>query len=606
MGNKEFDAEGFLKALTQQPGVYRMLDVDEHILYVGKAKNLKKRVSSYFNRSNISTRIQSMVRLIRNIQVTVTNTEAEALLLEHNLIKEHRPKYNILLRDDKTYPYVYLSSQQSYPGLSFHRGAKKKQGEFFGPYASVGAVRETLSLLQKIFKVRQCNDSFFNNRSRPCLQYQIERCTAPCVDLISTTDYAEDVDHARKFLQGKSDLVTQNLVAEMEKASEALAFEKAAKLRDQIDSLRQVSQQQYVSELSGDCDIITCKMNTALACVQVFRVRNKMNLGNQTYFPKAPQDCTQEELLAGFIGQYYLQRRPPEEIIATVLPAEHEVLAEMLSTQCEAKVKITGSVRGTRARWLDFANKNVSIAFESRLASQTGMEQRYQALEEAFSFDAQIQRMECFDISHTQGELAVASCVVFDREGPSKQEYRKFNIEGITPGDDYAAMHQALSRRYTRLKKGEAKMPDILFIDGGKGQLSQAADVMEELQITEVLLVGVAKGVERRPGMEQLFTPDSKQPILLSADSAALHLIQQIRDEAHRFAITSHRNRRNKSRTTSPLESIVGLGPKRRQSLLKHFGGMRGIDRASEQELFKVPGISKQLAQLIHETLNGD
>ena len=606
MSNKEFDAEGFLKTLTQQPGVYRMLNADDHILYIGKAKNLKKRVSSYFNRSNVSTRIQSMVRLIRNIQVMVTNTEAEALLLEHNLIKEHRPKYNILLRDDKTYPYVYLSSQQDYPGLSFHRGAKKKQGEFFGPYASVGAVRETLSLLQKIFKVRQCNDSFFNNRSRPCLQYQIERCTAPCVDLISTADYAEDVDYARKFLQGKSDLVTENLIAEMEKASEALAFEKAAKLRDQIDSLRQVSQQQYVSELSGDCDIITCKMNSALACVQVFRVRNKMNLGNQTYFPKAPADCTEEELLAGFIGQYYLQRRPPEEIIATTLPTEHEVLAEMLSTQREAKVKITGSVRGTRARWLDFATKNVSIAFESRLASQTGMVQRYRALEEAFGFDAQIQRMECFDISHTQGELAVASCVVFDREGSSKQEYRKFNIEGITPGDDYAAMHQALSRRYTRLKKGEGKMPDILFIDGGKGQLSQAADVMEELQITEVLLVGIAKGVERRPGMEQLFTVDSKQPILLPADSAALHLIQQIRDEAHRFAITSHRNRRDKSRTMSPLESIAGLGPKRRQSLLKHFGGMRGINRASEQELFKVPGISKQLAQLIHDTLNGD
>ena len=606
MSNKEFDAEGFLKTLTQQPGVYRMLNVDGDILYVGKAKNLKKRVSSYFNRSNISTRIQSMVRLIRNIQVTVTNTEAEALLLEHNLIKEHRPKYNILLRDDKTYPYVYLSSQQAYPGLSFHRGAKKKQGEFFGPYASVGAVRDTLNLLQKVFKVRQCNDSFFKNRSRPCLQYQIERCTAPCVDLISPTYYAEDVDYARKFLQGKSDLVIENLITEMEQASNILAFEKAAKLRDQINSLRQVSQQQYVSELSGDCDIITCKMNQALACVQVFRVRNKMNLGNQSYFPKVPQGCTEEELLAGFIGQYYLQRRPPEELITTVLPSEHEIIAEMLSNQREAKVKITASVRGTRARWLDFANKNVSIAFESRLASQTGMEQRYRALEDAFSFDAQIERMECFDISHTQGELAVASCVVFDREGPSKQEYRKFNIEGITPGDDYAAMHQALSRRYTRLKKGEGKMPDILFIDGGKGQLSQAAEVMEELQITEVLLVGVAKGVERRAGMEQLFTPDSKQAILLPADSAALHLIQQIRDEAHRFAITSHRNRRNKSRTMSPLEGIAGLGPKRRQTLLKHFGGMRGINRASEQELFKVPGISKQLAQLIHETLNGD
>ena len=599
----KFDNKAFLKTLTHQPGVYRMLDADAAILYVGKAKNLKKRVSSYFNRSGISPRIKQMIQQVAAMEVTVTNTEAEALLLENNLIKEYRPKYNILLRDDKTYPYIFLSSQQ-FPSLGFYRGAKKKKGEYFGPYASVGAVRETLSLLQKTFKVRQCSESYYRNRSRPCLQYQIERCTAPCVNMVSEKIYAKDVDYARKFLQGKSEQVVNHLVSDMENAADNLEYEHAAKLRDQIDALRQVSQQQYVSDLSGDCDIITCRLRDSLACVQVFQVRNKMNLGNKCFFPKTPAHYNEQELLSAFIGQYYLHRRPPEEIIATYEPAESDVLAEMLSNQRESKVKITSSVRGKRARWLEFANKNVNTAFESRLASQSGMEQRFVALEETFKLTDPIQRMECFDISHTSGELTVASCVVFNREGPSKSEYRKFNIEGITPGDDYAAMLQALTRRYTRIKKGEGKLPDILFIDGGKGQLTQAGLVMEELQVTDVLVVGVAKGVERKPGMEQLFILGDKQPIHLGGDSLALHLIQQIRDEAHRFAITSHRKRRNKSRTMSPLEGIAGLGPKRRQSLLKHFGGMRGIERASEQELAKVTGISKQLAQTIHEILH--
>jgi excinuclease ABC subunit C len=599
----QFDDKAFLKTLTHQPGVYRMLNGDATILYVGKAKNLKKRVSSYFNRRSISPRIKQMIQQVAAMEVTVTNTEAEALLLENNLIKEHRPKYNILLRDDKSYPYILLSNHE-FPGLSFYRGAKKKKGEYFGPYASVGAVRETLSLLQKTFKVRQCSESYYRNRSRPCLQYQIERCTAPCVNIVSEKIYAKDVDYARKFLQGKSEQVIKHLVSEMENASENLEFEYAAKLRDQIDALRQVSQQQYVSDLSGDCDIITCRLRDSLACVQVFQVRNKMNLGNKCFFPKTPAHYNEQELLSAFMGQYYLHRRPPEEIITAHEPVESDLLAEMLSNQREAKVKITSSVRGKRARWLEFANKNVVTAFESRLASQSGMEQRFAALEHIFKLTDPIQRMECFDISHTSGELTVASCVVFNRDGPSKSEYRKFNIEGITPGDDYAAMLQALTRRYTRIKNGEGKLPDILFIDGGKGQLAQAGLVMEQLQVTDVLVVGVAKGVERRPGMEQLFILGDKQPIHLGGDSLALHLIQQIRDEAHRFAITSHRKRRSKSRTMSPLEGIVGLGPKRRQSLLKHFGGMRGIERASEQELAKVTGISKQLAQSIHEILH--
>lgn len=601
----DFDYKAFLKCLTPQPGVYRMLDNNADVLYVGKAKNLKKRVASYFNKTNSSPRIQSMVKLICNVEVTVTNTEAEALLLENNLIKQHRPKYNILLRDDKSYPYIFLSSH-NFPSLSFYRGSKKKKGEYFGPYASVGAVRETLNLLQKTFMVRQCAESFYKNRSRPCLQYQIERCTAPCVNLISEKNYAKDVDYARKFLQGKSDLVINHLITEMESASSNLEFEHAAKLRDQIDSLRQVSQQQYVSDLSGDCDIITARIRDNLACVQVFQVRNKMNLGNKSYFPKTPHQYEQAELLNAFIGQYYLDRKPPEEIIMSDLPAEAELLEEMLSTQRGSKVKISASVRGKRARWLEFANKNVTTAFETKLASRAGIEQRYQALETIFDLPHPIQRMECFDISHTQGERTVASCVVFDREGPAKSEYRKFNIEDITPGDDYAAMHQALTRRYKRIIKGEGKLPDILFIDGGKGQLTQAGEVMQTLKISDVLIIGIAKGEERRAGLEQLFLLGDNYPITLADDSLALHLIQQIRDEAHRFAITSHRARRKKARNTSPLEHIPGLGPKRRQNLLKHFGGLRGISRANEQELVKVPGISKQLAQSILDSLQGN
>lgn len=603
--SQQFDAQAFLKTLTQQPGVYRMLNGDT-LLYVGKAKNLKKRVSTYFNRNLPSPRIQSMMNLVSGVEVTVTNTEAEALLLENNIIKEQRPKYNILLRDDKSYPYIYLSSKHKYPGLSFYRGSKKRKGEYFGPYAGIGAVRDTLNLLQKTFKVRQCDESFFKNRSRPCLQYQIERCTAPCVDLISAEQYQADVNYARRFLQGKSDEVINHLVAEMEKYSQAQDYEQAAKTRDQIEALRQISQQQYVSDLSGDCDIITCKVQDSLACVQVFRVRNKMNLGNKCYFPKIPQDYDEAELLSAFIGQYYLRRRPPEEIITSIRPTDSKLLEEMLTSQRGKKVKVSASVRGKRARWLEFATKNVVTAFETRLASQSGMEQRYLALEELFELTDPIQRMECFDVSHTQGELTVASCVVFDREGPCKSEYRKFNIDDVTPGDDYAAMLQALTRRYTRLKKGEGKLPDILFIDGGKGQLTQAGKVMEELQIDDVLVIGVAKGVERKAGLEQLFTLHSKTPVLPAHDSLALHLIQQIRDEAHRFAITSHRNRRNKSRKMSPLEGISGLGPKRRQTLLKYFGGLRGITRASEQELAKVPGISKQLAHTIHDVLHGN
>ncbi|ACL72988.1 excinuclease ABC subunit UvrC [Thioalkalivibrio sulfidiphilus] len=598
-----FDPASFLRTLTHRPGVYRMLGGAGEVLYVGKAKDLKKRVASYF-RSNVSSaRIRSMVSQIHNIEVTVTRTEAEALLLESNLIKEHRPRYNVLLRDDKSYPYI-LVTDHAFPRLTFHRGARKPGGRYFGPYPSAGAVRETLNLLQKLFLVRQCEDSFFQNRSRPCLQYQIRRCTAPCVGLVNEATYRQDVEHAVQFLEGKSEAVIRDLVVRMEQASERLAFEEAARYRDQITRLRQISEQQYISGAGGDVDIIACHQASGQACVQVFFVRGGHHLGNKALFPSVPEDTSAEELISAFLAQYYLSREVPAEIILSHVPEDAEVLTEVLGERRGRAVSLSWNVRGERARWLEMAERNAELALRTRLASRAGMRERLEALAEALDLDELPSRMECFDISHTQGELTVASCVVFDAEGPVKSDYRRFNIEGITPGDDYAAMRQALQRRYTRLKEGEGRLPDVLFIDGGKGQVRQALEVLEELQVQGVSVVGVAKGADRKPGLETLVLSDSERPTILPPGSSALHLIQQIRDEAHRFAITGHRQRRAKARTASPLEQIPGMGPKRRQQLLKHFGGLRGVSRAGVAELSKVPGISRKLAQQIYDSFH--
>lgn len=598
-----FDPASFLRTLTHRPGVYRMLGGTGEVLYVGKAKDLKKRVASYF-RSNVSSaRIRSMVSQIHNIEVTVTRTEAEALLLESNLIKEHRPRYNVLLRDDKSYPYI-LVTDHAFPRLTFHRGARKPGGRYFGPYPSAGAVRETLNLLQKLFLVRQCEDSFFQNRSRPCLQYQIRRCTAPCVGLVNEATYRQDVEHAVQFLEGKSEAVIRDLVVRMEQASERLAFEEAARYRDQITRLRQISEQQYISGAGGDVDIIACHQASGQACVQVFFVRGGHHLGNKALFPSVPEDTSAEELISAFLAQYYLSREVPAEIILSHVPEDAEVLTEVLGERRGRAVSLSWNVRGERARWLEMAERNAELALRTRLASRAGMRERLEALAEALDLDELPSRMECFDISHTQGELTVASCVVFDAEGPVKSDYRRFNIEGITPGDDYAAMRQALQRRYTRLKEGEGRLPDVLFIDGGKGQVRQALEVLEELQVQGVSVVGVAKGADRKPGLETLVLSDSERPTILPPGSSALHLIQQIRDEAHRFAITGHRQRRAKARTASPLEQIPGMGPKRRQQLLKHFGGLRGVSRAGVAELAKVPGISRKLAQQIYDSFH--
>ena len=588
-----------------------MLDADGGVLYVGKAKNLKKRVSSYFRRHGNNPKTAAMVAQIRDIEITITHTESEALLLENNLIKAHRPRYNILLRDDKSYPYIYLS-EDTFPRLGFHRGTRKGKGRYFGPYPSSAAVRESLNLLQKLFPVRQCEDSFFRHRSRPCLQYQIKRCTAPCVGYIEAEAYQQDVQLARLFLEGRNNDVIDALVQRMERASADLEFELAARYRDQIANLRRVQEKQYVmGEGSGDLDVIAAVQGGGEGCIQVFFIRGGRNLGNKSYFPQHAAQSEPGELLAAFLPQYYLggsagERLIPAEILVNTEVPERALLESVLGAQAGHKVSLRDSLRGDRARWLQLAQTNAEQALASHLAHRQHMLGRFEALQEGLGLDDLPQRIECFDISHTMGEATVASCVVFDTQGAVKADYRRYNIEGIVPGDDYAAMAQALQRRFRKVAEGEGKCPDILLIDGGKGQLGQAEKVLSDLQIVGVVLIGVAKGPTRKSGVEQLILSGQDTPIILPVESPARHLIQQVRDEAHRFAITGHRQRRNKARKTSPLEGIPGLGPKRRQQLLRQFGGMQEITRAGVDDLCKVKGISRQLAQQIYDAFHAD
>ncbi|MEX0386278.1 excinuclease ABC subunit UvrC [Spiribacter onubensis] len=603
--SRHFDPEPVLKTLPTGPGVYRMFDDTGTVIYVGKARNLKRRVSSYFRKGAHNAKTQALVGQVADLQVTVTHTEAEALILENNLIKEHRPRYNVLLRDDKSYPYIHLSTQQDFPRLSFHRGQRRGEGRYFGPFPSSGAVRETLNHLQKVFPVRQCRDSFYRHRSRPCLQYQIGRCTAPCVGYISEADYARDVRHVEMFLSGQSNEVVDELVGRMEVAAEALNFEQAARLRDRITSLRRIQERQYVSGARGDVDVIACRLRENLACVQVFVIRDGQNLGNQTYFPRTPPDTTPEEILYAFIARHYLGETTPGELLVSHELSDGEVLEEALGHDAGHRVRIASRLRGDRRRWMDMAERNAEHALSARMDSEAIMERRFEDLQQALSLDEIPERIECFDISHTRGEATVASCVVFGREGAIKDDYRRFNIEGITGGDDYAAMHQALERRFRRLREGEGTTPDLLLIDGGEGQLRQAEGVLEDLQIEGVMPVGIAKGPRRRAGEEVLLVAGRPDSIRLAPESPALHLLQQVRDEAHRFAITGHRSRRGKSRNQSSLEEIAGLGPKRRQALMKQFGGLKGIKRAGVEDLSRVPGISTALAERIHGHLNG-
>ncbi|EMR12799.1 excinuclease ABC subunit C [Methylophaga lonarensis MPL] len=600
-----FDAAEYLKTLTSRPGVYQMIDAEGVVLYVGKAKNLKKRVSSYFRKTGLTSKTTVMVAQIAAIETTVTHTENEALILENNLIKALMPRYNILLRDDKSYPYLLISAD-AFPRLSVHRGAKRVPGKYFGPYPSAGAVRESLSLLQKLFPVRQCEDSYYQNRSRPCLQYQIKRCTAPCVGLISAEDYQKDVQHTVMFLEGKNQQVMDELSQQMQEASVALKFEQAAAIRDKIIALRRVQERQYVSSMQGDLDVLAAIVRDGMAVVEVCFIRGGRNLGSKSYFPKGSADSSPEALLAAFIPQYYLGKDVPAEILLSHEADDLNLLQSVLQSESGHKVSLRKPQRGHATRWLKMALTNADISLSQRLSSRANLLQRFEALQEALELDELPKRLECFDISHTRGEKTVASCVVFGLEGAIKSDYRKFNIEGITPGDDYAAMNQALTRRFTRLQNGEGKRPDLLLIDGGKGQIREAQEVLAELNLSDLPILGIAKGPERRPGEETLFLVGRAGEVTLAADSPALHLLQQVRDEAHRFAITGHRQRRAKARQTSSLEDIPGLGPKRRQKILQQFGGLQEVKRAGVEDLARVEGISESLARKIYDVFHAD
>jgi len=596
-----FDIKAFLKNLTTRPGIYKMLNEQGEIIYIGKAKNLKNRVSSYFKKPSASTKQHRMVSKIAAIEVTVTHTEGEALLLECQLIKRHKPQYNICLRDDRSYPYIFLSTDHDFPQITLHRGAKKRKGKYFGPYPGIGAIKETLKLLQRIFLVRQCDDSIYNNRSRPCLQHQIERCTAPCVGLIDKAAYAKDVENTILFLEGKGGLLIDQLIVNMEKASANLEYEQAAGFRDQIIKLRSVLEKQFVLGDRGDVDIIACAAKAGVACVQVFFIRNGQHLGNKVFFPKITDEHDPAAIIQAFIPQYYLDKQIPHELIVSHQPEEANLLMEVLASRAKHAVAISHNVRGERSKWLEMACTNAENSLLSKLSDKQGIYARFLSLQEELGCKELPKRLECFDISHTQGDQTVASCVVFDREGPVKSAYRRFNIEGITAGDDYAAIHQAVFRRFKRLKQGEHTAPDILLIDGGKGQVHEAQKALAELDINNVMIVGVSKGPDRKPGMEKLILVDQEQPLDISPGASGLLLIQHIRDEAHRFAITGHRQRRGKAKKQSSLEAIPGLGPKRRQILLKQFGGLQGISQAGVDALCSVDGISRQLAQRIYE-----
>ena len=604
--NTAFDHKSFLKNLTEKPGVYRMYNHREEVIYVGKAKNLKKRVSSYFRKNLDSIKTQSLVKQIVNMDVTLVHSETEAFILENNYIKKYKPRYNVLLRDDKSYPFIFLSDHK-HPRLGIHRGTRKQAGEYFGPYPSAWAVRESLRTMQKLFPIRQCEDSYYRARSRPCLQHQLKRCSAPCVDgYVSEEEYAQQIDLARLFLKGKNKQVVDSLVKQMEQASADLRFEAAARYRDQINALSKVQEQQWVSGDQAEMDVFGFAYRNGIASIQGFFIRDNKLLGSKSFFPKVPAESTLEEVLQSFILQFYLagNKSIPKQIVLPHGLAEQNSIEQLLSSEAGHKIQFFKGARDEKKRYLHLANTNAEAALETKQTQQKSVFARYLELEEILEFEQPIQRMECFDISHTSGQQTVASCVVFNREGPYKTDYRKYNIEGITPGDDYAAMAQALSRRYKNVTDIN-KIPDILFIDGGKGQLAQAEEHFDNWQgEKKPLLIGVAKGTSRKPGLETLILAGNHDTIPMQADSSALHLIQHIRDEAHRFAIAGHRQRRQKEKRTSVLETVPGVGAKRRQSLLKYMGGIQGVLKASKDEIARVPGISEELADVIYEHLH--
>ena len=599
-----FDPEEVLASLPHLPGVYRMLNVAGEVLYVGKARDLKKRVASYFQRAGtLAPRIRLMMTQVGGLETTVTRSEAEALLLENNLIKSLGPRYNILYRDDKSYPYIVLTGHR-FPRLGFHRGTLDKAHRYFGPFPNAGAVRESIQLMQKVFRLRTCEDTVFANRSRPCLLYQIKRCTGPCVALISESDYTEDVKSAELFLQGREDEAVDRLEERMHRAASERAYEQAAAYRDQIRSLAKVRETQFVSSSGGvDADIVALAANAGLICVNLVMVRGGIHRGDKSFFPQNAQDQDEQVALEAFLTQHYVNREVPPSIIVN-RPVEAQALEELLSQQAGIRVQINANPAGERRVWLRMAEKNAELAIGQRLAAHATQEARLTALQQALGLADNVRRIECFDISHTMGEATVASCVVYDNSAMQTGEYRRYNINGVEPGDDYGAMRQVLDRRYRKIVEGEGKLPDLILIDGGKGQVSTAFEVLGELGLSDLPMIGVAKGEERKAGLEQLIFPDRKEALRLAPDHPGLHLIQQIRDEAHRFAISGHRNRRARARNRSTLEEIGGIGAKRRQRLLSRFGGLKGVASASVEELAQVEGISTELAEKIYQQLH--
>lgn len=602
-----FDVTQFLLTLTNEPGVYCMRDSTGNIIYVGKAKNLKKRVSSYFRSKIENGKTRVMVRQIRDISITVTHSETEALILEHNLIKAHKPRYNVVLRDDKTYPHL-LITQHLHPRLMLHRGAKKQAGSYFGPYPSGSAVNDSLQLMQKLFPVRQCQDSYYNNRSRPCLQYQIKRCLGPCCNKCTDEEYMQQVELAQLFLKGKNEEVISRLVAEMEAKAKSLDYEQAARIRDQIQSLRKVQEQNAVTGSGDELDVLAFVYEQNIAIVHLLMIRKGQVLGSRSFKPKVPASSRLDEIQHAFILQYYLNEQNlhsmPKEVLLEILPPGSEEIEQLLSANAGFKVSLKEPKRGDKKRYLNLAKTNVYNDFKTQLSHKTTHTKRFAALKALLNTGKELKRLECYDISHTFGEKTVASCVVFNHSGPVKSEYRRFNIEGIRAGDDYAAMAQVIKRRFEKAEELD-NFPDIVFIDGGKGQLNACDEQLSHMNLIKPpLLIGIAKGITRKPGLETLIIGAGGQELNLSVDDDALLLIQNIRDESHRFAITGHRNKRDKARKESVIEKVPGVGAKRRQALLKHLGGMQELKRASVNEIAKVPGISQALAELIHQHLH--
>ena len=606
-----FNSKKFVSSLTSRPGIYCMKNNNDKVIYIGKAKNLKKRVSSYFNRADSAPiKTQVMMKQVNDIDVTITETESEALILENNLIKEYKPKYNIIFRDDKSYPYIYLTTTHKFPRFNYYRGSLKGKGKYFGPFPSAGSVKKALNLIQKLFLIRSCEDSVFANRSRPCLQYQIKRCSAPCVNYITKEDYQSDIDNAVLFIEGKKEKIIKRLTVPMQIAADELDYEKAVKLRDQIRSVREIQEKQYAGGKVNNVDIVVCAKNNNQTCIQLSFIRSGLNLGSRKYYPRHIEEQSESDLIQAFLSQFYLNNKKlkkyPAEILVSHDICDKTLVETVIYEKFKQNIKIKYKVRGERAKWLSIAKENATLDLRQKLAINENLTKRYKALQDLLSFAEPIEKMECFDISHMQGESTVGSCVVFGKNGAIKEQYRKFNIENITKGDDYAATSQIIRRRYMRLIKENNVLPDLILIDGGKGQINVAKKELDELQLSHILILGIAKGPSRKAGMENLILSIDNEIIECDSASPALHLIQHIRDEAHRFAIMAHRQKRKKKRSRSILEEIEGIGNKRRQLLIRHFGGLQGVSKASIIELAKVSGINKNLAKKIYETIHDD